>query len=194
MEENVGDAELTAILAQWTAERPEPPPQLLALVYRDLRRIAAGYMRHERPDHTLQATALVHEAYLRVFHGQPFRWENRRHFFSTVSRTMRRVLVDYARGRKAEIHGGGLIRVGLEDVTVIAEQRPAELIALDRALEELGRLQPRQAEVVELRWFVGMTEKEITEMLGVSEKTVQNDWSFARAWLQHRLSGKPSDT
>jgi RNA polymerase sigma factor (TIGR02999 family) len=192
MEENV-DGELTAILAQWTAERPEPPPQLLALVYRDLRRIAAGYMRRERPDHTLQATALVHEAYLRVFHGEPFRWENRRHFFSTVSRTMRRILIDYARNRKAEIHGGDLIRVGLEDITVIAEQRPARLIDLDRALEELERLQPRQAEVVELRWFVGITEKEIAETLGVSEKTVQNDWSFARVWLQHRLAGVGSD-
>jgi RNA polymerase sigma factor (TIGR02999 family) len=105
---------------------------------------------------------------------------------------MRRILVDSARRRNAEIHGGGLIKVGLDDVTVMAEQRPVQFIALDRALEELRRLQPRQAEVVELRWLVGMTEEEITEMLGISERTVQNDWSFARAWLQHRLEQEAS--
>ena len=193
MHDDSEDHELTAILAQWTAERPEPPPRLLAMVYGDLRRIAAAYMRRERPDHTLQATALVHDAYLRVFRGEPFRWENRRHFFSTMSRTMRRILVDYARKRNAEIHGGGLITVGIEDVTLLAEQRPVEFIALDRVLEELRRLQPRQAEVVELRWFVGLTEKEITETLGISERTVQNDWSFARAWLQHRLTGEAGE-
>ena len=187
MGQNAGAGEITALLAQWGAGRPEPAPLLIGLVYRDLRQMAGAYMRRERADHTLQATALVHEAYLRMFQGTPFHWENRHQFYCTVARTMRRILVDYARGRQAGKRWGRHHKVALEGVTLMAEGRSSHLVALDEALAELSELNPRQGEVVELLWFVGLTREEAAAVLEVSPKTVQNDWRFAPAWLQGRL-------
>jgi RNA polymerase sigma factor (TIGR02999 family) len=187
MAHNAGPGEVTALLRQWSATRPGPPTQLISLVYSDLRKMASAYMRHEDAAHILQATALVHEAYLRLYRGAPFQWENRGQFFGVMAQTMRRILVDYARARNAGKRWNERKKVELSDVTMMAEQRPAELVALDEALAELAKLNSRQGAVVELLWFVGLTRDEAAAVLDVSSKTVQNDWRFARAWLQHRL-------
>jgi RNA polymerase sigma-70 factor, ECF subfamily len=190
MESEAAAGEITALLAQWSADQPEPVPHLIHMVYKDLRRIAGGYMRRERPDHTLEATALVHEAYLRIFQGKPFRWRNRHHFYRVLAQAMRRILVEYARTRKAGKRWGGHQRIDIEDVTLMAEERSSRLVALDEALGELTNLNPRQGEVVELLWFVGLTQEQTAAILGISSKTVQNDWRFARVWLKRRLSAE----
>jgi RNA polymerase sigma-70 factor (ECF subfamily) len=185
------DAERTLI--ETYQSRAESPEQLFAMVYDELRQVARAYMRRERPDHTLQATALVHEAYMRLFEGQVFNWENRKHLFCTVARSMRRVLVDHARRNRAERHGGAVRKVSLD------EQGPAichdlpQLIALSDALERLAELNPRQAQVVELHSFAGLTEAEAAEVLGVSLKTVKNDWRFAKAWLKTEMGIEADD-
>jgi len=173
--------------------RAESPEELFALVYNELRQVAHAYMRRERPDHTLQTTALVHEAYIRLFEGQPFAWENRKHLFCTVARSMRRILVDHARRHRAKRHGGEVRKVSLD------EQGPAicrdlpQLITLSDALERLAKLNARQAEVVELHAFAGLTEVETAEVLGVSVKTVKNDWRFAKAWLKIEMGIENDD-
>jgi len=185
------DAERT--LVETFRTRAESPEELFALVYNDLRQVAHAYMRRERADHTLQATALVHEAYMRLFEGEAFQWENRKHLFCTVARSMRRVLVDHARRHRAERHGGAVRKVSLD------EQGPAicrdlpQLIALSDALERLAKLNPRQAQVVELHSFAGLTEAEAAEVLEVSLKTVKNDWRFAKAWLRTEMGIETDD-
>jgi RNA polymerase sigma-70 factor, ECF subfamily len=185
------DAERT--LVETYQSRAESPEQLFAMVYNELRQVAHAYMRHERADHTLQATALVHEAYMRLFEGGALTWENRKHLFCTVARSMRRVLVDHARRHRAERHGGAVRKVSLD------EQGPAichdlpQLIALSDALERLAELNPRQAQVVELHSFAGLTEAEAAEVLGVSLKTVKNDWRFAKAWLKTEMGMDADD-
>jgi RNA polymerase sigma factor (TIGR02999 family) len=169
--------------------RPEGPEELFGLVYNELRQVARAYMRRERVDHTLQATALVNEAYLRLFDGQPFQWENRKHLFCTVARTMRRVLMDHARRRGAERHGGVLRRIELDEQGPAIFRDLPEFLALGEALDKLERLNPRQAQVVELHSFAGLTEEEIAEILEVSVKTVKNDWRFAKAWLKTEMGG-----
>jgi RNA polymerase sigma-70 factor, ECF subfamily len=171
--------------------RPERPEELFGLVYNELRQVARAYMRRERVDHTLQATALVNEAYLRLFEGQPFEWENRKHLFCTVARTMRRVLMDHARRRGAERHGGVLRRIELDEQGPAIFRDLPEFLALGEALDRLAQLNPRQAQVVELHSFAGLTEEEIAEILDVSVKTVKNDWRFAKAWLKTEMGGPP---
>ncbi len=179
------DAERTLI--ETVEARAESPEQLFAMVYNELRQVARAYMRRERADHTLQATALVHEAYMRLFEGEHFEWENRKHLFCTVARSMRRVLVDHARRHRAARHGGLVRKVSLDERgPAIFEDLP-QLIALSDALERLGKLNARQAHVVELHSFAGLTEAEAAEVLGVSLKTVKNDWRFAKAWLKTEM-------
>src|ERR1700722_4398621 len=174
-------------LAEAYRLRPETPEELFSLVYQELRQVARAYMRRERADHTLQATALVNEAYLRLFDGEAFRWENRKHLFCTVARAMRRGLVDHARSHRAERHGGGMRKVDLNaNGPAILNDLP-QLIGLDKALEKLAKLNPRQAQVVELHSFAGLTEEEAAEVLDVSLKTVKNDWRFAKAWLKTEM-------
>jgi len=168
-------------------ERKESPEELFSLVYQELRQVARAYMQRERADHTLQATALVNEAYLRLFEGQPFRWENRKHLFCTVARAMRRVLVDHARKHRAERHGGAVQKVNLDDNAPAFTHDLPQLIGLDIALEKLAKLNPRQVQVVELHSFAGLTEEEVAEVLDVSLKTVKNDWRFAKAWLRTEM-------
>jgi RNA polymerase sigma factor (TIGR02999 family) len=167
--------------------RRETPEELFGLVYNELRQVARAYMRRERPDHTLQATALVNEAYLRLFDGQPFQWENRKHLFCTVARCMRRVLMDHARKRGAERHGGAFRKIALDDQGPAIFRDLPEFLALGEALDRLAQLSPRQAQVVELHAFAGLTEEEIAEILEVSVKTVKNDWRFAKAWLKTEI-------
>jgi RNA polymerase sigma factor (TIGR02999 family) len=169
--------------------RAESPEKLFALVYNELRQVARAYMRRERADHTLQATALVNEAYLRLFEGETFQWENRKHLFCTVARSMRRVLMDHARRRGAERHGGALQKIALDDQGPAIFRDLPEFLALGEALDRLAQLNPRQAQVVELHSFAGLTEEEAAEVLDVSVKTVKNDWRFAKAWLKTEMGG-----
>jgi RNA polymerase sigma factor (TIGR02999 family) len=183
------DDEFDESLAETYRTRPESPEVLFALVYDELRRVARAYMRRERADHTLQATALVNEAYLRLFDGQPFQWENRKHLFCTVTRSMRRVLMDDARKRGAERHGGALQKITLDEQGPAIFRDLPEFLALSEALDRLAQLDARAAQVVELHSFAGLTEEETAEVLDVSVKTAKNDWRFAKAWLKKELGG-----
>ena len=161
----------------------------MKLVYRELRRRAGRYMRGERPDHTLQPTALVHEAYLRLTHKDRIDWQSRAHFYAVASGEMRRILVDHARNRAAAKRGGSLEKVSLENAAVYCTSRPEELVALDDTLREFAKWAPRQARIVEMLFFGGLTEAEIAEVLGISVRTVKRDWSAARAWLHSQMDG-----
>ena len=179
--------EITRLLTEWTSGRREPAPELWALVYRELRQIASAYVRKERPDHTLRTTALVNEAYVRIFQGKPCRWESRKHFFCTMAQIMRRVLVDHARGCQAEKRGGEWEKLPLEAAFPLQGAPPDEVVALNEALDQLGRLSPRQAEVVNMRFFVGLTAEETAAVLNLSAETVKLDWKFAKVWLQRQM-------
>jgi RNA polymerase sigma factor (TIGR02999 family) len=190
-------SDVTALLAEVSQAPPEPgclPGQLLPRVYDELRRLARHYLRRERADHTLQATDLVHEAYERLADRARVSWRGRAHFLAAAAQAMRRVLVDHARERGALKRGGGRQRVTLEGLG----ESPAgpdldleDLIALDRALQKLQALHEREARVLECRYFAGMTTREIATFLGVSERTVRDDWSHARVWLKRELLKAP---
>ncbi len=177
------------ILTESFSQRKESPEELFSLIYEELRQVARAYMRRERADHTLQATALVNEAYMRLFDGEEFRWENRKHLFCTVTRSMRRILVDQARTHRAERHGGGQYKVTLDEHGPAIYRDLPQFLALDQALERLAKLHPRQVQVVELHSLAGLTEEETAEVLDVSLKTVKNDWRFAKAWLKIEIGG-----
>jgi RNA polymerase sigma factor (TIGR02999 family) len=179
---------ITSLLAELRSGNQEVASQLVSLVYPELRKLAHRYMKRERPDHTLQATALVHEAYVRMFGSEPIAWQDRAHFFAVAAQQMRRILVDHARQLAAEKRGGNQIRVSLTDLNGLPEKRDQNLVALDDALTCLEALDPRASRVVELRFFGGLTEKEAAEVLGVSVSTIRRDWEFARAWLFDQLS------
>jgi RNA polymerase sigma factor (TIGR02999 family) len=182
-----GAQELQALLAAVARGDQEARERLITCVYPELHRLAAHYLRLERPDHTLQTTALVHEAYLRLFGGAGIDWQNRSHFFAVAARQMRRILVDHARARNA-VKGPGLrTRLPLEAVREIGEQPDEDVLALDEALSALARVDPRASEVVELRFFGGLEEREAAHVLGISVPTMKRDWNFAKAWLFKRL-------
>jgi RNA polymerase sigma-70 factor (ECF subfamily) len=181
-------AEMTELLRRMACGDKEAEAELLPRVYRELRRIAAAYLRRERPDHTLQATALVHEAYLRLAADQGVDWKNRAHFFKLAAQLMRHILVDYARLRGADKRGGKEQRAAFDENLVVSPQQCGLILDVDRALGRLAELNPRQARVVEMRFFSGLGEEEIAEALGVSSKTVKRDWAMARAWLFGELS------
>jgi RNA polymerase sigma factor (TIGR02999 family) len=151
------------------------------LVYKELRRLAHYHLQSERPDHTLQSTALVHEAYLRLLGGQPVELQNRAHFIAIASRLMRQILVDYARNRRAHKRDAGC-RIALDDLPAVAVTGDTDLLALDGALEELSRLDERQGKIVEMKFFGGLSAPEISEVLGISRATVDRDWATARIW------------
>ena len=156
-------------------------------VYQELRAIAADYMRRERPEHTLQPTALVHEAYLRLS-GRSAGWESRAHFVRVAARAMRRVLIDHARRKRATKRGGERDREPLDQVTAAMEGVSSDLLALDEALDRLSAIDPRMAQVVELRFFAGLTIDDTAKVMGISRGTVKNDWALARAWLKDEMS------
>lgn len=178
--------EITALLGKITDGSETAPGELLELVYDDLRRLAAAYMANERSDHTLQATALVHEAYMRLVDWKNVTWQNRAQFFAIAASVMRNVLIDHARARRANKRAGH--KLILDDAISIPEQRPIDLIALDEAIQSLEKVDPRQAKIVELRFFGGLSIEETAFILNVSESTVRREWTFAKAWFQRELS------
>ena len=165
--------------------------QLVPIVYDELRAIAAHYLRAERPGHTLQTTALVHEAYVRLAGQRDVEWQNRAHFYGVAAQIMRRLLVDYARTRHRAKRGGGEVNVPLEEALAAAGEPDPDLEALDGALRELAALDAQQSRIVELRYFGGLTIEETAEVLGVSSMTVKREWRLARAWLHRQLTGEP---
>jgi RNA polymerase sigma factor (TIGR02999 family) len=180
--------EVTNLLLDWNNGQPEALEQLMPLVYDELRRIAGRYLRKERHDHTLQTTALVHEAYIRLIDQQQANWQNRAQFFGVAAQMMRRILVDHARGHTADKRGGGVAKLSLDEAIEIAEQREVDLIALDDALTTLAQLDEQQCRVVELRFFGGLTVAEVAEVLKLSPATIKREWSMAKAWLHRELS------
>lgn len=167
---------------------PEVAEQLIPLVYAELRELAVSYLRRERADHTLQPTALVHEAYLRLVDQRNTTWQNRAHFFGIAAQAMRRILLDHARRKRAGKREGAATRVTLDEGVAEAPQRSIDLIALDVALERLKSLDERQYKVVELRFFGGLDVDQTAEVLGISPATVKRDWTYAKAWLHRELS------
>jgi len=187
----------TALLLAWNRGEPDALDALLPLVYEELRRLAARYMRHEREGHTLQATALVNEAYLRLIEVKQVQWQNRAHFFAMAARLMRRILVDAARASGSQKRGGGSPMLSFDDALVISTG-PAgpgsDLVALDDALTALATIDPRKSQVVELRFFGGLSIDETAEALQISRDTVKRDWKIAKLWLLRELRGSSAAT
>lgn len=183
-------AEATIILQQWSAGDHDAPLRLMPLVYEELRRRAADYLRRERADHTLQATALVHESYMKLVDQSRVDWKSRAHFCSVAAQAMRRVLVQHARTHNRQKRGGKWEKIYLDETREIGGERAPDLVALDDALRAFATNYPRESEVVELKFFGGLDREEIAEVLKVSAKTVQRDWSFAKAWLRRNLTGE----
>jgi RNA polymerase sigma factor (TIGR02999 family) len=179
--------EITRLLEDWNKGDESALQKLLPLVYGELHRLANAYMRRERRDHTLQTTALVHEAYLRLVGQRNVHWQTRVHFFAVAARVMRNILVDYARGRGRAKRGDGLPGLPLGEVAVMSEERAEELVAVNTALDGLTAVDPRKGRVFELRYFGGMSIDEAAEALRVSPATVTRDWRMARAWLRREL-------
>jgi RNA polymerase sigma factor (TIGR02999 family) len=168
--------------------------QLLPLVNDELRQLARRYMRRESPGHTLQTSALVNEAYLRLIDQKQVQWQNRAHFFGIAAQLMRRILIDHARKAHYAKRGGGAIKVSLDEAAAVTEARAAELLAVDEALEKLTAMDARKGRIVELRFFGGLTEEETAEVMGISTPTVQREWRAAKAWLRRMLTeGKDDD-
>lgn len=182
-----GDGELTDYLIAWSEGDQSALEQLVPLVYADLRRIAARQMRGESGSHTLQITALVNEAYLRLAQARSLNWQNRAHFFAVASRVMRHILVDMARRRKRERRGGGAEPLSLEEELIFSPERAAQILALDDALTDLAKMDERKSRVVEMRFFAGLDVNEIAEVLKISPDTVTREWKRARAWLYFQL-------
>ena len=183
--------DVTLLLNQVADGDPEAEAKLVPLIYDELRRLAAYRLAHEQPGQTLQATALVHEAYLRLVQANCAQWENPRHFFNAVAETMRRILIDSARRKQSQKHGGSLQRLSLEDNDLPASAPPEEILAVDEALERLAQAHPEEAEVVKLRYFVGLKHQEIADALGVSEPTIRRHWAVARVRLFELIAQRP---
>ena len=182
--------EVTQLLIAWSNGDQESLEKLVPLVYDELRRIARRYMEREPAGHTLQTTALVNEAYLRLIEQKVMKWQNRAHFFAISAQLMRRILVSMARARHANKRGGDARQVSLDEALVISEERAAELVALDEAMNELAALDPRRSRVVELRYFGGLSVEETAEVLKISPETVMREWKRAKAWLYTELNKK----
>lgn len=180
--------QVTRLLRDWSNGDQSALEQLTPLVYSELRRLAGRYLRKERPDHTLQSTALVHEAFIRLVDQRDVRWQNRAHFFGVAAQMIRRILVDHARGRHASKRGSGAPKLSLDEALATPERRDLDLIALDDALNSLAKIDPQQARIVELRFFTGLTVEETAEVLGISPATVKRDWVTAKAWLYRDIS------
>jgi RNA polymerase sigma factor (TIGR02999 family) len=179
------EPDLTALLKEWSGGDRKALDQLMPFVYEELRKLAASYLREERPNHTLQPTALVNEAYLRLTGQKNVTWQNRAHFFGIAAQMMRRILVDHARKRQAAKRDASAWKVATAEID--GSDNAPELLALDRALEELEQLDPQQARVVELRFFAGLTVEETAEVAGISPRTVKRDWRTAKAWLAREI-------
>lgn len=180
-------SDVTQILERVESGDPKAADELLPLVYEELRKVAAAKMAQEAPGHTLQATALVHEAWLRLVRTPQQNWQNRAHFFRTAAECMRRILIDNARRKQQVRHGGGLERVPLEGLDIADQLDPERILQMNEALDRLAEQDPTKAEVVKLRFFAGLENREAAEVLGISERTVERAWRFAKAWLLAEL-------
>jgi RNA polymerase sigma factor (TIGR02999 family) len=183
--------DITELLVEWSRGSQVALDRLMPIVYARLRQLADSSIRRERPDHTLRATALVHEAYLKLVDQQRVRWQDRAHFFGVAAQMMRRILVDHARRHRAAKRGGDATRVAIDEAGARASEGGVDVIALHELLERLERVEPRQSRVVELRFFAGLTVEETAEVLGVSPATIKSDWRIAKAWLYAELNGEP---
>lgn len=183
----IADGTVTQLLQDWSSGNPQAAAEVLPMVYQELRRIAARQLRRERDDHTLEATALVHEAYMRLQGQAGFHWPSRAHFFAFAAHLIRRILVDHARNRNRAKRGGGWERVTLAEAADLALSKSPDLLALDEALSSLETLDPRKAAVVELRFFAGLNLEETADQLGISPETVGREWRRAKAWLYCQL-------
>jgi RNA polymerase sigma-70 factor (ECF subfamily) len=182
-----GLSDVTSLLSELTRGNREAGEKLVPLVYGELKRLARGYMRRERSDHTLQTTALVNEAYLKLVRQQAVNWQSRSHFFGIAAQVMRRILIDHARGHLRKKRGGTQEVLSLNEDLVFCPERSEELLRLDDALERLSKLDARQSHIVELRFFGGLSVEETAEFLSISPKTVKRDWSVAKAWLHAEM-------
>ena len=178
---------VTQLLAHWTHGDDAALGELTPLVYEELRRLAHYHMGRERPDHTLQTTALVNEAYLRLADQTNPRWQDRVHFFAVAAKAMRHILVNYAKSYRAQKRGGGALKIELDEAAIVSPEESKKIVDLHEALESLARLDPRKAHVVELKYFGGLNHDEIAEVLKISTITVRRDWIFAKAWLHNEL-------
>jgi RNA polymerase sigma-70 factor, ECF subfamily len=184
---------VTRLLVDWSNGDQAALDKLLPLVNAELRQLARRYMRRESPGHTLQTSALVNEAYMRLIDQKHVQWQNRAHFFGIAAQLMRRILIDHARSHHYAKRGGGALRVSLDEAAAVTEARAAELLAVDEALERLTAMDARKGRIVELRFFGGLTEEETAEVMGVSTPTVQREWRAARAWLRRMLMDERND-
>lgn len=187
--EQESSSPVTELLVRWRDGDRQALDSLMPLVYAELRRLAHYYLQRERGDHTLQSTALVHEAYLRLAGNNPPQWQNRAHFFGIAAHLMRQILVEYARGHSAAKRGGSACKVTLEEALEFQQKIDVDVIALDGALERLSELDPQQSRIVELRFFAGLTIEDTSEVIGISPATVKRDWISARAWLHREIAG-----
>jgi len=178
---------VTELLVRWRSGDGEALQSLIPLVYDEMRRLARGYLRRERPDHTLQSTALVHEAYVRLTGNAPPVWQDRAHFFGIAANVMRQILVEHARSRNTGKRGGAVVKLAIDNLNEPIQRPDLDIVALDDALKELGRIDPQQSRVVELRFFAGLSIEETAEALGISVSTVKRDWNTARFWLFREL-------
>jgi RNA polymerase sigma factor (TIGR02999 family) len=185
--------EITQLLIAGSNGSQDALEQLFPLVYEELRRLAHRYMSRERPGHTLQTTAVVHEAYLRLIDQKHVQWQNRAHFFAIAAQMMRRILITHAQSRGYAKRSGGALKVSLDEAAILSQERAGELLALDEALKSLTDLDPRRSKVVELRFFGGLSNEEIAEVLKISPNTVTRDWNVAKAWLYRELSKEQED-
>jgi RNA polymerase sigma factor (TIGR02999 family) len=183
----VNSEPVTSLLISWRGGDGKAAERLFAIVYDELRHVAARYMYQERPGHTLQPTALVHEMFLKLFASEPVQWQSRAHFFAVAAQQLRRILVNYARDHAAQKRGGQRIRLELSDVNGLSAPHEQDLLELDDVLSRLEKTDARAARVIELRFFAGLTEAEAAEALDISVATVKRDWTFARAWLLRHL-------
>jgi RNA polymerase sigma factor (TIGR02999 family) len=184
--------DVTRLLQKWSEGDRASMDRLIELVYPEMQRIALRYLQHERVDHTLQSTALVHEAYLRLVQQSEKQWANRAHFFAVASRIIRGILVDYARARLAIKRGAGAAQIALSDAVIGQDPGEVDLLDLDNALESLARLDPQQSQIVEMRFFGGLSIEETAEVLKISPSTVKRDWIMAKTWIRRRLGQPPS--
>ena len=180
--------EITDLLLAWNDGEPKALDELVPLVESELRRLARTYMKRERAGHTLQTTALINEAYMRLIDARRVRWQNRAHFYGLAARLMRRILVDYSRDRSYQKRGGGAQQITFDERLVLTPGADPDLLALDEALSELAQVDERKAQVVEMRFFGGLTEKEVALALSVSPETARRDWRLAKSWLLRKLS------
>ena len=182
-------SDVSQLLIAWSNGDQAAREQLMSVVYEELHRLARRYMRNESPGHTLQTSALVHEAFIRLVDQKDVRWQNRSHFFGISAQMMRRILVDYARSRNFAKRGGGALKLSLEEGLIVSDERNEEVVAVHEALEALAKFDQRQAQIVELKFFGGLSNQETADVLAVSPGTVARDWTMAKAWLRREISG-----